>query len=162
VLVVRRGRDRQVEIVAEADAVADHVQGRPAAEPRADAQVVVGVAVDATAAVLPNAQVTLTAAGSTTVIATAVADATGTFRFASVPPGRYDVTAAFEGFQPTVVHVTVGARPPSSLRVVLPLANMTQQVTVSSQATQVDTAASANSDAVTLNQDMMAGLVWWK
>jgi nitrogen-specific signal transduction histidine kinase len=47
---------------------------------------------------------------------------------------------------------------PSPLRVVLPLANMTQHVTVSSQATQVDTAASANSDAVTLNQEMMAGL----
>jgi hypothetical protein len=128
------------------------------AQPRPSGQVVVGVAVDATGAVLPNAQVTLTAAGSTTVIATAAADATGTFRFASVPPGRYDVAAAFEGFQPTVVHVTVGTRPPSSLRVVLPLANMTQQVTVTSQATQVDIAASANSDAVTLNQDMMAGL----
>jgi hypothetical protein len=128
------------------------------AQPRQSGLAVTGVAVDATGAVLPHAQVVLTTAGTTTVVSMTAADASGTFRFASVPPGRYDVTVTFEGFQPTIVRVTVGNRPPPALRVVLPLANVMQHVTVSSQATEINTAAAANSDAVTLDQDMLASL----
>jgi hypothetical protein len=118
---------------------------------------VTGVAVDASGAVLPGAQVVLTT-GPTTVVQTTSADATGMFRFVSVPPGRYEVTVSFEGFQATTVRVTVDRRAPSPLRVTLPLAKLKQDVTVSNQATGVSTATSANSDAVTVNQDMLASL----
>ena len=73
------------------------------AQQRQSGQMVTGVAVDASGAVLPNAQVVLTIAGATTVVQTTSADAIGTFRLASVPPGRYEVTVSFEGFQPTTV-----------------------------------------------------------
>src|ERR1035437_482561 len=106
--------------------------GSLGAQPRQAGLTVTGVAVDATGSVLPHAEVVLTTAGTTTTVATTTTDGAGTFRLASVPPGRYDVHVTFEGFQPTLARVTVGTRTPSPLRVVLPLANVTQHVTVSS------------------------------
>jgi len=120
-------------------------------------QVVTGVAVDATGAVLPNAQVVLTTAANA-ALQTAATDATGTFRFQGVPPGRYEIRVAFEGFQPTTARVTVGSRAPSPLRITLPLASVTQEITVSNQATEVGTSAVSNSDAVRVDQDMLASL----
>lgn len=121
-------------------------------------QVITGVAVDTTGAVLPGAQVVLTPAGSTTAAQTVVSDGAGVFRLPSVAPGRYDVTVSFEGFTPTTVQVTVGNRAPSPLRVTLPLAGVQQDVVVSNQATTVGTDAATNSDAVTLDQDELASL----
>lgn len=124
---------------------------------RENAQTVAGVAVDSSGAVLPGAQVVLTT-GLTTAVQTTVADATGMFRFASVPPGRYEVKVSFEGFQTTTVKVIVDRRAPSPLRVVLPLAKVTQNVTVSNHAIEVGTGAAANSDAVTVDQSTLASL----
>ena len=106
---------------------------RPSSAP---GQVVTGVVVDATGAVLPNADIVLTSASNATI--TTTTDATGTFRFADVPAGRYEVRASFEGFQPTTVRVTVGSRAPSPLRVALPLASVKQEITVSNQAAEVN------------------------
>src|SRR5262245_7085715 len=118
---------------------------------------VAGVAVDATGAVLPNAQVVLTNAANTDV-QTNSTDAAGSFRFDGVPPGRYTVLVALEGFRPTPPRVPVGPRPPAALRVTLPLASVTQEITVTNQATDVGTSAASNSDAVTIDQDMLASL----
>src|SRR5215470_14893225 len=91
-----------------------------------------GVAVDATGAVLPNATVELTNPAHATVQTTT--DAQGGFRFEGVPPGRYELRISFEGFQPTTLRVTIGARAPAALRVTLPLAGVRQEITVSNQA----------------------------
>ncbi len=123
---------------------------RPAGQP------VTGVVVDATGAVLPNAQVSLTPV--TGAAQTTTTDATGTFRFEGVLPGRYDVRITFEGFQPTTVRVTVGSRTPSALRVVLPLAAVTQEITVSNQGPEVAANAATNADAVTVDQSLLESL----
>src|SRR5262249_26960161 len=107
------------------------LDGRAQAQPRQNPQLVTGVAVDTTGAVLPNAQIVLTAAGSAAAVQTVSTDANGVFRLAAVPPGRYEVTVSFEGFQPTTIKVTVGSRAPGALRIVLPLANVRQEITVS-------------------------------
>src|SRR5262245_61581975 len=92
-------------------------------------QPVTGTVLDPTGAVLPTAQVELRT-GTGTVVASTMADGAGVFRLDLVAPGRYDVVVTFEGFQPTTVHVTVANRAPASLRITLPLAAITQEVTV--------------------------------
>ena len=124
---------------------------------RATTQPVTGVAIDTTGAVLQNAAVVLTTTSGGTVQQTTT-DAAGNFRFDAVRPGRYEVHVAFEGFQPTTARLTVGGRPPSALRITLPLASLKQEVTVSNQAAVVSTGAATNSDAVTIDQAMLDSL----
>src|SRR5579864_6792113 len=88
----------------------------PVGAQRPVGQVVTGVAVDATGAVLPGAQVELTGT-PTGPRQSAKTDPTGMFRFEGVPPGRYEVLVTFEGFRPTTARVTVGSRAPSPLRI---------------------------------------------
>ena len=126
------------------------------AQSRTQSQAVTGVAVDPTGAVLPNASVVLRSAGGQTRDTST--DATGVFRFDNVPPGRYDVLVTFEGFQPTSVRVTVGSRAPSPVRITLPLAAVTQEVTVSNEAVEVNTSATTNADAVSVDQAMLESL----
>jgi carboxypeptidase family protein/TonB-dependent receptor-like protein len=127
------------------------------AQRSATTQPVTGVAIDTTGAVLPNADVVLTAAGSGVVQQTTT-DAAGNFRFDAVPQGRYEVRVAFEGFRPTAARVVVGGRAPSPLKITLPLASLRQEVTVRNQAAEVTTGAASNSDAVTIDQAMLDSL----
>ncbi|OLB63121.1 MAG: hypothetical protein AUI11_02705 [Acidobacteria bacterium 13_2_20CM_2_66_4] len=126
------------------------------AQPPRSGQTVIGVAVDGTGAVLPGAQVDLMSGPA--IVQTTSTDPTGTFRFVGVPPGRYEVRVRYEGFQPTAIKVTVGGRTPSPLRIALPLANVTQEITVSNQAPEIGTGAASNSDAVAVDQEMLAAL----
>lgn len=117
---------------------------------------VTGVVVDPTGAVLPNALIELkTTAG---VVAQTTSDNSGAFRIDRLGRGPYDVVVTFEGFQPTTVHAIVGARAPTPLRVVMPLAGVTQEVTVSNAAPQVSTATAANRDALTADDKTLADL----
>jgi carboxypeptidase family protein/TonB-dependent receptor-like protein len=122
-----------------------------AAQPRPSGTAVTGVVVDATGAVLPNAQIELTTATGTAVQST-VADESGAFRIDRVAPGRYDIRAIFDGFQPTTVHITVGNRALAPLRVTMPIAGISQVVTVGTTAAEVSKNAAANLDASTVDQ----------
>src|SRR5437016_9764865 len=105
------------------------------AQQRPLSQVVTGVVIDVTGAVLPSASVVLTA--SSAPARTTSTDASGVFRFDDVPQGRYEILVSFEGFRPTTTRLTVGSRAPAALRVTLPLANVTQGITVSNQAEEL-------------------------
>jgi hypothetical protein len=85
-------------------------------------------------------------------------DAAGAFHFDGVAPGRYELRVSFDGFQTTTTRITVGTRPPSPVRVVLPLAAVTQEVTVSNAAAEIGVAAASNSDSVTVDQNMLESL----
>jgi Carboxypeptidase regulatory-like domain len=124
---------------------------------RAPANVVSGVVVDPTGAVLPGAQVELKSAAADQNQSTAT-DAVGVFRFDRVPQGRYDVVVSFEGFQPTTIRVVVGARSASPLRVTLPLARVTQEVTVGNAAAEVKTDTASNLDASTIDDKSIENL----
>lgn len=126
-------------------------------QPRANGHVVSGVAVDATGAVLPHALVVLATASNATV-QTASTDAAGAFRFEGVLPGRYEIRVSFEGFKLTTLPVIVGSRAPARVRITLPLANVKQDITVSDQAPEVNTRAATNSDAVTVDQNLLESL----
>ncbi len=112
---------------------------------------------DQTGAVLPGARVELVD-GSGTVVRSAVTDASGTYTFDGVPPGTYDVAAEFDGFRRTTVRIrVVAARPSSGHAIVLPLASVPQEVTVSG-ADIITAAANANRDAVVVSDEDLKNL----
>jgi hypothetical protein len=116
-----------------------------------------GIVQDQTGAVLAAAKVELVnAAGA--VLQTTAADARGAFRFEGVAPGQYELRARYEGFRPASARVRVGTRPPPSQKLVLDLAGLASEITVSNAATEVGAAAGNNVDAITIDQDMLASL----
>ena len=128
----------------------------------ADAQtgppiVVSGVVQDQTGGLLAGAMVDLVRAGGPVVEST-TADGAGAFRFEKVTAGQYELRAKYEGFKPASTRVRVGARSPSPQRLVLGLADLQQEITVSNAVTQVDTNASSNVDAVTVDTNMLESL----
>jgi hypothetical protein len=119
-----------------------------------------GTIVDQTGAVLPGAQVELRSAASDTTFMTltTTTDEAGIFRFPGVPSGRYDVIASFQGFAPTTIRVTVGTRAPAALRITMPLATITQEVTVGQAPTEIRTDAVANLDSSTVDEHTLENL----
>ncbi len=127
------------------------------AQPRQSGSAVTGVVVDVTGAVLPNARVALTGAAGTPIQSTVI-DEGGAFRIDRVSPGRYDVLVTFDGFQPTTVHLTVGGRAPAPLRVTMPIAGITQEVTVGNAPAEVRADAASNLDASMVDQKSIENL----
>src|SRR5438270_3479566 len=118
---------------------------------------VTGVVQDQTGAVLIGAVVELVGSAGDVVQSTA-SDAVGAFRFATVPPGTYQLRATFEGFKPTVTRLRVGARAPSPQKVIPDLAGSAQESTGSNLATTVGANATSNVDALSLDQNTLDSL----
>lgn len=117
---------------------------------------VAGVVQDQTGAVLASASVELVAA-SGAVVQSITADGSGTFRFNNVPPGQYALRASFEGFKPASARVRVGARAPGAQKLVLGLADLVHEITVSN-ADAVTTEAPGNRDSIVLDDKALADL----
>ena len=115
-----------------------------------------GVVQDQSGAVLQHAAVELVAASG--AVQSTATDAAGGFRFDGVAAGQYELRTSFEGFKPAVVRVRVGARSPAPQKLVLRLADVKQEITVSNAAAQVSADASNNLDAVTVDQQMLESL----
>jgi carboxypeptidase family protein len=117
---------------------------------------VTGVVQDQTGAVLPGATVELLS-GMGAPVQSTTADGAGVFRFEHVPAGPYEIRAMFEGFSPASTRVRVAARSPAPQKLVLQIAALKQEVTVSN-VPEVDTTASHNLDTVAVDQDTLAKL----
>ena len=132
-----------------------------AAAGRAGAQTpgvaVTGVVQDQTGAILPAATVELVNA-SGAVVQTTTADAGGAFRFERVAAGQYELRAGYEGFKPATAKLRVTSRAPAAQKLVLDLAALTQEITVSNGAADVGAAAGNNVDAITIDQNMLESL----
>jgi outer membrane receptor protein involved in Fe transport len=133
------------------------LMARPVEAQRAAGVAVTGTVADQTGAVLPNAHVELRGASGGTPMSSATNQA-GEFQFSSVPAGRYDVVAAFAGFETTAARVTVGNRPPPPVRIVMPLAGITQEVTVGTAPAELRPDAVSNLDASTVDEQALANL----
>src|SRR5258708_32532353 len=90
---------------------------------------IAGTVVDPHQAGVLGAKVTLNRSDGAEVQSTS-ADSRGEFRFATVPPGNYDVRIEQPGFKPSVSRVRVGSQPPRPLRVALTLSWVLQAGTV--------------------------------
>jgi len=130
-----------------------------AAEPAAQGApqaIVTGVVQDQTGAILSGAAVDLLDTGGH-VVESATTDGSGAFRFERVAPGQYQIRAIYEGFKPASTSLRVGARSPSAQRLVLSIANVTHEITVSSAA-HVEATPAGNLDAVAVDQNMLESL----
>ena len=109
----------------------------------------VGTVLDPAAAVVPNATIQLTNQG-TAAIMTATSDAEGVFHFANLLPGTYSVSVQAPGFKTRVVKdVTVGLSENRDLgRMELDLGNVADKVTVTAEATPVQTSTSERSSVI--------------
>jgi hypothetical protein len=116
-----------------------------------------GTIFDQNAAVVSGAQVTLKT-GEPSRSLTTTTNASGAFRFEKLGAGRFEIQVTREGFKPTTARGAIGNRPPAPLRIVLPVAELRQEIAVPDASSQVNTDASGNLDVVTLNREALNNL----
>lgn len=86
-------------------------------------------------------------------------DQSGNFRFNRLPPGKYQVRVKSEGFEVATVEVTVGSPPPPPpLQVVMAIASLHQETTVTSEPATITTEATDNKDTVALSEQSLSNL----
>jgi hypothetical protein len=110
-----------------------------------------GVVRDSSGAVLPG--VSVEAKTSTGVVLTAVTDSEGTYRFPSVAPGTYDVTATLQGFAPKKQDsVTVGLGQIKKVDLALGLQGVAENVQVTAESPLVDVKQSSRQTNIAREQ----------
>jgi hypothetical protein len=110
-----------------------------------------GIVKDSSGAVLPGATVEAKSPGSGVLSTTS--DATGNFRFPSLLPGVYEVSATLSGFKAgKVSDVAVKLGSIKTVEFSLTVASMSEQVTVTAEAPLVDTRNSGKSTNIRAEQ----------
>ena len=99
---------------------------------RAAGVAVQGIVVDPAGGVIPGATVELFS--GTRVVSKVVSAADGTFTFAEVAAGHYEIRVTLAGFRQTRATVTVGSTAPPPLRLKLLVGSTSEAVTVTSDA----------------------------
>jgi len=113
--------------------------------------VIEGVVKDASGAVLPG--VTVEAKAENGAVVSTTTDATGTYRFPSVAPGGYSVTATISGFQPqSLGDVRVGLGQVKKVDFALTVAGITESVKVTAESPLVDVRQSARQTNIRAEQ----------
>jgi outer membrane receptor protein involved in Fe transport len=103
-----------------------------------------GVVKDNSGSVLPG--VSIEARSTSGAVLSTVSDGAGRFRFPSVQPGTYDVSASLSGFKPTKVpNVEVTLGQVRSVEFALGVAGVAETVNVTAESPVVDTKQSARS-----------------
>jgi len=102
-----------------------------------------GTVADSSAALIPGVEVSATNTG-TGVVAMAVTNESGTYRFPSLQPGPYEVKAALAGFQTQTFKLTLGTAAQIRQNFTLQVGGVAQAVEVTAAADQLLTAASAS------------------
>ena len=97
-----------------------------------------GVVLDQTGAVIPDATVTLLDVG-TGVKQTAQASGSGVYRFSSLRPGSYEVTAEASGFQTQAIDVRLQTAQTAGVNITLDVAGTEERVVVTAEAPLLDT-----------------------
>lgn len=110
-----------------------------------------GVVLDPSGAVIGGATIVLRrdARGSSQ---TQKANQRGEFRFVRIASGAYEIEAQKEGFKPSVTQVTVGAKSPSLLTIVLAIADVREEISVADRPNQVSTSPDENLNVIKLDQ----------
>jgi len=118
----------------------------------ATSQTLSGTVVDASGAVIPGADVSAKHNG-TGVANTAVSNSEGIFSIAALPIGSYTVTVTIQGFKTVVINnVVLTAASPASVKAVMEVGGVTEQITVSSASEIVQTQSSTIAQTINTNQ----------
>ncbi len=111
-----------------------------------------GMVKDSTGAVLPGVTVEIRA--TTGVMLATTTDAEGTYRFPSIPPGNYEVTATLQGFTARKqADVSVGLGQIKKVDLALSPAGVTESVQVTAESPLVDVRQSARQ--VNINREQI-------
>ncbi|MBE7182212.1 MAG: carboxypeptidase regulatory-like domain-containing protein, partial [Terriglobus roseus] len=102
-----------------------------------------GTVQDATGAAVPAATVTLTNT-ETNVSQKTTADSSGVYRFPSLAPGSYKVSASQEGFSPAAVTLTLSTNENRNVPLSLAIGQVSAQVQVTERAPLLDTSDTRN------------------
>ena len=114
-----------------------------------------GIVGDPTGAGIASAKVDLVNV-ATQVTATVTSDPSGNFRFLSIAPGTYKITAEAQGFKRAERTVTLQTSQTLSVSITLEVGALSETVTVSGEAPLVNTAETRNQ--LTLQSDSLAEL----
>jgi hypothetical protein len=95
-----------------------------------------GVVLDANGAVITEAKVTLLREGAPTEQTTAT-NQKGEFRFTRLASGKYEITIQKDGFKPIVTPLSIGSQTPAPLRIVLPIAEVHEEIVIADRSNQV-------------------------
>lgn len=117
---------------------------------------VTGVVEDPAGATIAGARVELSL-GSVIQQATTT-NQSGGFRFNRVPPAQYQIQVKAEGFEATIVDVSVGSEPVAPLRVTMPVASLRAETTVTAEPAQINTESTDNKDSVALTEQSLSNL----
>lgn len=117
---------------------------------------ITGTVQDPSGDVIPNANVALNVGGAK--VQSTVTDSSGAFKFNQVQPGTYQINVRYEGFEPTAVPLEIASRPPGLLRIVLPVAGLHHETTVSGDSIQVSSETSDNQNNNSLTGQALSNL----
>jgi hypothetical protein len=110
-----------------------------------------GTITDASGAILPNAQVTLTDAN--TGVARTVTETDGAYRFAPISPGTYNITVKAASFQTeNVTHLVIDIGVHVTQDISMKVGSSEQTVEVTGAVPVVDTASQSVADVITQEQ----------
>ena len=93
------------------------------------AHAITGIVHDPSDAAIVGARVSLIGADGIAITQT-ITDNSGVFRFDRLNPGNFQLDVQKEGFRELKITVSLGTRPHSALRIVLPISVVNQEVTV--------------------------------
>jgi hypothetical protein len=102
-----------------------------------------GTVSDPSGALIPGAEITAKQTG-TGVVSTVITNESGTYRFPSLQPGPYEVSASLPGFQPQTFQLTLGTSQQIRQNFTLLVGAVAQAVEVSVAADQLLTAVSSS------------------
>jgi outer membrane receptor protein involved in Fe transport len=108
-----------------------------------------GVVVDPAGAVISDAKVVLRRQGNRLELTTTT-NQQGAFRFTHLAGGNYQIEIRKEGFKPTITPLEVGAKILSPLRIVLPIAEVHEELAVSDR-DKVSTSPDDNLNVIKLD-----------
>src|ERR1700687_3828546 len=116
-----------------------------------------GVVDDQAGATIGGASVVLGAAHTPRTQSTTT-DQAGRFEFKRIAAGQYQLHVSYQGFEATTLQVTVGSQSPAPLQVVMPIASIRQETTVTTEPAQISTEAGDNKDTVALSEQSLSNL----
>jgi outer membrane receptor protein involved in Fe transport len=82
----------------------------------------------------------------------------GEFHFSVVEGGSYEIEAQKEGFKPAMTEIAVGARRPSPLQIIMPIAELHEEIVVTDTTAQTNTNPEENLDVVKLDREQLRNL----
>ncbi len=118
---------------------------------------VTGLVLDPSGAVVTEAKVILRRESSRSA-ETRTANQRGEFRFTRIVSGNYEIEVQKAGFKPAITQLTVGAQSPSSLQIVLSVAEVREEIAVGGRPNQVSTNPDENLDVIKLDHDALNSL----